>query len=388
MSLANFLLIYVLGGLTFLPLLGVTILIIIFPPWTWRIKKFDLPNNEASNGSTFGNMMKQGIASFMEGSNNSNKQHLKRTKDSFFAVLKYNTLFMYDSERQLDCKGIIIVSNHDVTIFPKQLPDNEIFTKVNSIRLTKKPNTNYYLFCDTGVEKEDWYFSLQRSSKLESNENSTGQQVNKDKSLFDSFAMNHLLKTLYSNDDHIQTQWLNAILGRMFLSVYKTQAIKDYFIRKLVKKIKKVKKPGFLSDIQIKSVDVGDGIPYITNPELIKLLPDGELNVDINLNYTGGFRVEIETEAIIPVTRLKVPLVLAVVLRGLQGKMLLRIKSPPSNRLWIGFYDMPKLDLLIEPVVSETQLKFAPIINTIESKIHEMIMDSLVLPNMDDTPFF
>ncbi|GES87074.1 putative integral membrane protein conserved region-domain-containing protein [Rhizophagus clarus] len=251
-------------------------------------------------------------------------------------------------------------------------------------------NTNYYLFCDTGVEKEDWYFALQRSSKLESNDNSTDKQINKDKSLFDSFAMNYLLKTLYSNDDHLQTQWLNAILGRIFLSVYKTQAIKDYFIRKLVRKIKKVRKPGFLSDIQIKSVDVGDGIPYITNPELVKLSPGGDLDVDISLNYTGGFRVEIETEAIISVgvKTIKVPLVLAVVLRGLQGKMLLRVKSPPTNRLWMGFHEMPKLDLLIEPIVSETQLKFAPIIKTIESKIHEMIMDSLVLPNMDDTSFF
>ncbi|CAI2186525.1 3839_t:CDS:2, partial [Funneliformis geosporum] len=457
MSLGSLALIYVIGGLTFFPLLGVIILVIIFPPWTWKLQKnetikfddispkdlhnltsintnsdshddspyhkfgwlrvtreYDL-NNSSSGVNTLGNVMK-GIASLID-SSNSNKNQIKRTKDAFFAVLKYNTLFVYDSERQLDCKGIIIVSNHDVTIFPEQLPDNEIYTKVNSIRLTKKPSvcaemainlennyTDYYLFCDVGVEKEDWYFALQRSSKLESNasavinnisqqnvnNNSNGQQINRDKSLFDSFAMNHLLKTLYSNEDHKQTQWLNAIFGRIFLSVYKTQAIKDYFIRKLIRKIKKVKKPGFLSDIQIRSVDVGDGIPYITNPRLVDLSHNGELNVDINLNYTGGFRVEIETEAII-VTRLKtikVPLVLAVVLRGLQGKMLLRIKSPPSNRLWMGFYEMPKLDLLIEPIVSETQLKFSLIINTIESKIHEMIMDSLVLPNMDDSPFF
>ncbi|CAG8535520.1 7234_t:CDS:2 [Funneliformis mosseae] len=457
MSLGSLALIYVFGGLTFFPFLGAIILIIIFPPWTWKLQKnetikfddispkdlhkltsinansdshndspyhkfgwlrvsreYDLINS--NNGiNTLGNMVK-GIASLIDPSN-SNKNQIKRTKDAFFAVLKYNTLFVYDSERQLDCKGIIIVSNHDVTIFPEQLPDNEIYTKVNSIRLTKKPsvcadmalnleksNTDYYLFCDVGVEKEDWYFALQRSSKLESNasvlinnisqqnvnNNSNGKQINRDKSLFDPFAMNHLLKTLYSNEDHKQSQWLNAIFGRIFLSVYKTQAIKDYFIRKLIRKIKKVKKPGFLSDIQIRSVDVGDGIPYITNPRLVDLSQNGELNVDINLNYTGGFRVEIETEAIIE-TRLKtikVPLVLAVVLRGLQGKMLLRIKSPPTNRLWMGFYEMPKLDLLIEPIVSETQLKFSLIINTIESKIHEMIMDSLVLPNMDDSPFF
>ncbi|GES87075.1 endoplasmic reticulum protein [Rhizophagus clarus] len=68
--------------------------------WLRVTKEFDLPNN-GSNKSTFG-MMKQGITSFMEGS--SNNKNNKRMKDSYFAVLKYNTLFMYDSERQLDCK--------------------------------------------------------------------------------------------------------------------------------------------------------------------------------------------------------------------------------------------------------------------------------------------
>nr|CAG8495063.1 5748_t:CDS:2 [Entrophospora candida] len=364
--------------------------------WLRVTKEFEM--NSTTNGPTFGNMMKQGIQSFMEGKNS----QLKRSKDSYFAVLKYNTLFMYDSERQLDCKGIIIISNHNVSIYPENLPDNEIFSKATSIRLKTKQSvyddmkididdTTYYLFCNVAVEKEDWYFVLQKSSKLESNSPGPQPQVVRDKAQFDQFSMNHLLKTLYSNDEHIETQWLNAILGRVFLSVYKTQAVKDHFVRKLIRKVKKIKKPSFLSDIQIKSVEVGDGVPYLTNPRLAKLDINGGLSVDVDLDYNGGFRVEIETEAIIAVTKLKtikLPVVLAVVLRGLQGRLLLRIKPPPTNRIWTGFYEMPKLDLLIEPVVSETQLKFAPIIKVIESKIHEMFMDSLVLPNMDDAPFF
>ncbi|CAG8832273.1 5806_t:CDS:2, partial [Racocetra persica] len=223
-------------------------------------------------------------------------------------------------------------------------------------------NSSYYLYCGIGVDKEDWYFALQRSSKLESNSPGPQPQVVRDKTQFDHIALNNLSKILSSNDDNINTQWLNVILGRIFLSVYKTQ-----------------------------SVDIGNGIPYVTNPKLVELAQNGELSVELNIDYNGGFRAEIETEAIIPVTRLKtikVPLVLAVVLRGLIGKLLLRIKAPPTNRIWIGFYEMPKLDLLIEPIVSETQLKFSPIINAIESRIHEMIMDSIVLPNMDDIPFF
>ncbi|CAG8716346.1 3898_t:CDS:2 [Dentiscutata erythropus] len=432
-SLGTFLLVYLIGGLTFVPLVITLVFLVAYRPWVSKQKSetiFDAVPEEikqsnkndkscskddtnfhkvgwlrvtkfyesptASNGSTLGNIMKMGIQTFMDGKN----PQLKRHKDSFFVVLKHNTLFMYDSEGQLDCKGIIIVSNYDVSMYPENLPDNEIFLKKTSIKLSTKKSifadmeldmdtSSYYISCSIGVDKEDWFFALQRSSRLESNSPGPQPQVVRDKTQFDQSSLDNLLKTLQSNDD--KTQWLNVILGRIFLSVYKTEVVKEHFIKKLKKKVKKVKKPTFLSDIHIKSVDVGDGIPYITNPKLIDLAQNGDLSVELNVNYNGGFRAEIETEAIITVTRLKtikVPLVLAVVLRGLTGKLLLRIKAPPTNRIWFGFYEMPKLDLLIEPIVSATQLKFSPIINAIESKIHEMIMDSIVLPNMDDTPFF
>ncbi|CAG8531726.1 10563_t:CDS:2 [Ambispora leptoticha] len=444
-SPGTLILIYCLGGITFLPLLILSIFLSVylqyrFLPDKSRLIKFDVTSPEeiqdqsnyvndqahtrskdednanlnkvgwlrvtrefqsnggaTNNGSSFGNMMKQGIYSFME-------KHgpPKRPKDAYFAVLKYNTLFMYESEDQTECKGIIIVSHHDVSIYPELLPDNEIYLKSSSIRLTKKQsicadmekdidNRDYYLFCDVAVDKEDWYFALQKSSKLKSNSPGPQPQVVRDKAQFDQAAMSDLLKTIHSDDEHYKTQWLNAILGRIFLGIYKTQTIQDYFVKKLVKKIKKVKKPSFLGDIHIKSVHVGSGVPLITNPKLGELAPNGDLSVDINLDYTGGFRVEIETEATVSFSRfktIKVPLVLAVVLRRLQGKLLLRIKAPPSNRIWMGFHEMPKLDLLIEPVVSTTQLKFSMVIKAIESKIQEMIMESLVLPNMDDTPFF
>ncbi|CAJ0761955.1 9658_t:CDS:2, partial [Entrophospora sp. SA101] len=361
-----------------------------------------------NNSQTIGTIMKQGIQSYMEAKN----LRLKQANDSYFAVLKYNTLFMYDNENQLDCKGVIIVSNHDVSMYPENLPDNEIFLKPTSIRLKKKQSiyaemekinennnnennndndctteplvgdgdtnnsgnssnsssrsamaTCYYIFCDRCVDKEDWFFALQKSSKLHSNSPGPQPQIVKDKAEFDQHAMTNLLKTINSNDDHIKTQWLNATLGRIFLSIYKTNTIKEYFIHKLKKKIKRVKKPNFLSDIQIKSVEVGDGIPYITNPKLNGLSDNGDLSVDLNLDYNGGFRVEIETEAMISVTRLrtiKLSFVLAVVLKGLQGRLLLKIKPPPTNRIWFA----------------------------IKSKIHEMIMDTVVLPNMENLPFF
>ncbi|KAI0240100.1 hypothetical protein L0F63_000973, partial [Massospora cicadina] len=69
-------------------------------------------------------------------------------------------------------------------------------------------------------------------------------------------------------------------------------------------------------------------------------------------------------------------------------KILLRIKPPPTNRFWIGFYEMPKMSLSIEPMVSDTQIKSTMIIQAIERRIFEMVKEAVVLPNMDDFCFF
>jgi len=57
----------------------------------------------------------------------------------------------------------------------------------------------------------------------------------------------------------------------------------------------------------------------------------------------------------------------------LEGKLLLRIKKPPSNRVWVGFYETPVMDLAIEPVFSSRQIKYTMVLRAIESKIRESV---------------
>ncbi|KAA1110870.1 hypothetical protein PGT21_033176 [Puccinia graminis f. sp. tritici] len=83
-----------------------------------------------------------------------------------------------------------------------------------------------------------------------------------------------------------------------------------------------------------------------------------------------------------------VNLVLAVVLKELSGTLLLKIKRPPTNRLWFGFTAMPHLVLDLEPVVSTRQIKWALVLKPIESRIREVVMESIVYPNLDDLVFF
>ena len=83
----------------------------------------------------------------------------------------------------------------------------------------------------------------------------------------------------------------------------------------------------------------------------------------------------------------EVNLVLSVTLKRLEGHVLIRIKPPPSNRLWIAFETVPKMELDIEPIVGSRQVIWGPVLRTIEGRIREVIAETLVLPHYDDTPF-
>ncbi|KAF9978369.1 hypothetical protein BGZ73_002752 [Actinomortierella ambigua] len=232
------------------------------------------------------------------------------------------------------------------------------------------------------------YLALLGASKLQ--KPGTRQKV-RDKAHFDPEALNNLVQTLHSSKHHEQTRWFNAFLGRVFLSIYKTQKVKDYFIQKITRKSMKLKRPSFLGQIKVRSFDVGNSIPFITRTRLHDLDPSGELTAEFHLDYKGGVRVEIEVDVGIGLTSIKpvkVTVVLAVLMKAISGMMTLRIKAPPTNRFWLGFQEPPKMDIVIEPIVADKAIKLQMVLNAIETKIREAIIENIVLPNMDDNPFF
>jgi hypothetical protein len=110
---------------------------------------------------------------------------------------------------------------------------------------------------------------------------------------------------------------------------------------------------------------------------LKELTIDGDASMEVLVTYKGEFRITIETVATFNLgARFKpyaVNLVLAVVLKELSGTLLLKIKRPPTNRLWFGFTAMPHLVLDLEPVVSTRQIKWALVLKPIESRIREVV---------------
>lgn len=246
----------------------------------------------------------------------------------------------------------------------------------------KPPEHSYFLFPITNVEKEDWYFALLRGSKTTSA--STKSLSSTDPTLaaipahFEPAHMFSLIQAIHSSDAQLQTRWLNALIGRIFLGTYQTRHMEEQCIKKITKKIARVNRPAFLSDIKVQKVIVGTQAPVFTSPRLKELSAAGEFSADVNVTYNGGFRMEIATVATLQLgSRFKprqVSLSMAVTIKKLEGKLLLKIKKPPSNRLWVGFYEPPVMDLTIEPIVSSRQITYTMVLRAIESRIREAVL--------------
>ncbi|KAI8078571.1 putative integral membrane protein conserved region-domain-containing protein, partial [Thamnidium elegans] len=322
-----------------------------------------------------------GIQSYVQGS--------KRQKEHVFAELKCGALFIYETNQlNEDCKIIIPIHNYNVSIYPENHQDHDIFGgDASSPYLTS--NNELFISCARPVDKEDWYFGLLAATNMMSESPSHVEMM--DITHFDLAAMQTLISTVQQDAEYREVQWLNAILGRLFLGMYKTEEMRDYFQEKISKKTQKIKRPSFLGEISVQSVDIGNSIPFVTQPKLLSLTPEGDLTAEATVHYAGGLQVVIQTDFNWNYSSLmkpiRVPLVLSVTLKKLSGKLLLKVKPPPTNRYWVAFYEMPVMDWEITPIVSDKQIRLSMVTNAIQSKIREFMLENVVLPNMDDFAF-
>lgn len=307
---------------------------------------------------------------------------------------------LFDDDDQLEVRHVVSLAHHDVSIHSggDVIPEGELFIKRNAICLSRKASAGevnvdgtaskpFFLFSENCSDKEDFYFALLRNQeRKEHAEDNPPRPLQ-----YDVKDMIHLVQKLHSSEEHLQTRWINAIMGRLFLALYKTTEVENNIRAKITKKIARVKTPSFLSGIVLQAVDMGSGAPYITNPKLKDLTVDGECVIEADIKYSGNFRLEVAATARIELgSRFKareVNLVLAVVLKKIEGHMMVRIKPPPSNRIWITFSAMPKIEMSIEPIVSSRQITYNIILRQIENRIKEVIAETVVFPNWDDSPF-
>jgi hypothetical protein len=302
---------------------------------------------------------------------------------------------LYDDIQQLEVRYVISLDYHDVDIYSgseEELPEGELWVKRNAIRLKRKEpqlgdkgtSLPFFLFGENVSEKEDFYHALLKNQQKNSDEVPEAED-------FDVKYIVGLVQKLHSSEEQLQTRWLNAMIGRLFLAIYKTPELEEFIRAKLMKKISRVKKPNFITKLSLLKIDTGSAGPFITNPRLKDLTVNGDCMAEADVEYTGNFRLEVGATARIDLGKRfgarEVDMVLAVTVKKLQGRALARFKPPPTNRIWVTFEKMPQLDLVVEPVVSSRQITYTIILRAIESRIREVIAESLVLPFWDDIPF-
>ena len=327
----------------------------------------------------------------------SSSRPAKRARNVFFVVLRHGHLMLYDDSEQLEVRHVISLEHHIISVYGggDEIPEGELWIKRNAICLSRKPSAEdvlslsrpFYLFSENCSEKEDFYFALlqNQDARLVSSDSPPRPQHYRVKDIIT------LVQKLHSSEEQLQTRWINALIGRLFLALYQTRDIENFIRKKVTKKIARVKKPAFLSGIVLQKIDMGESAPHITNPRLKDLTIDGDCCVEADFKYSGNFQLEIATTARIDLgARFKareVNLVLAAVVKRLEGHVLIKFKPPPSNRIWITFETMPDIDLNIEPIVSSRQITYNIILRAIQSRIREVIAETVVLPHWDDSPF-
>lgn len=348
-----------------------------------------------------------------------------KKKHRFYAILKHGNLFLYrDNSSKSNLVHAISLQDSFITIWPRkpgnELPEGVLFTKKTCISILRKGTTSisngvlkfdtktvdkddsqttnqFFLYIDSNLEKEDWYFSLISVSKSDvpkSRESSSLIDPNvtaRTAHLITADTLG-LIQTINSTEGQLSTKWLNALIGRLFLAVQGTDRLKNYLYTKLYQKLAKIKRPDFLDDFVVEEVDVGTSAPILTNPKLLDLTPEGLMKISMNFSYKGDLSVIVATKATINLgshfRQREVPIQLSIKLRELSGPLVIQLKPPPSNRLWYTFQSEPVLSLEIEPVVSSSKLSYAMITNAIKSKFAEAVKESLVHPFWDDIVFY
>ncbi|GAM22003.1 hypothetical protein SAMD00019534_051780 [Acytostelium subglobosum LB1] len=219
----------------------------------------------------------------------------------------------------------------------------------------------------------------------------TGNNNNNSSSSSSNGMAGGMLETPDLNSTVIKYDWFNVLLGRIFFNMYNSEMLLSLFASKITKKLDKIKKPSILKSITLKNIHLGPNLPILQNSNLLFVTPKGEVSVDFDLVYHGGFTLTIMIEVSFSIRgrSMTIPLVISVLIKSLQGRVNLQLLPPPSKRFWVGFYTEPQCELEVDTSIGPSRSSYfnlPKIAKIIINKLKAEVFEMMVLPSAEDFP--
>lgn len=189
--------------------------------------------------------------------------------------------------------------------------------------------------------------------------------------------------------------WLNALVTRGFVALARSVKFRESLLLKLNRKVARVDRPKFLSEIVVTDVSMGTQSPILNNPQLLEMDAHGQVAVNFTVAYAGGFKMLLATDITIPsptdlVKPVQVSIQVSVHILKLCGDFkLMFLPLERSNRMWMGFYPepAPMFEADIELVVGNVGLRWKWIKAQLLDLVRKLFYEQAVLPSMDDIDF-
>lgn len=198
---------------------------------------------------------------------------------------------LFDNAEQIEVRQVIPLASFDICVRGDDnvIPEGELWIKRNCICLHRRSiqskekdgRSSYFLFSNNCSEKEDFYHALLLNQYKSSEDRSHQPQAQP----FDTEHMIKLIRQLHASEDNVQTRWLNALTGRIFLALYKTSQVEELVKAKIRKKISRVAKPTFISSLSLKEIELGDSAPTFVRlrlKEMVSFFTGPRINTSSN----------------------------------------------------------------------------------------------------------
>ena len=467
-TLKTYFLVYILGGITFLPL---TLIVVFFLLPSKKSTSSDDEKSIIDNDLKVGEYMdsvqspeKSGFITVMSKFNKStiSGKHNRNTglemlavessiysrlksNSKFFCQLKNNNIVLYSdnvegsdtmkaheensynidvvtSDLNLqETKKVIALKDCYVTLWPPNLTEGSLFTKKTSILIIKKnlydsdtntfklatkiehfiSNNVFFLQFENNFDKEDWFFTILQSQKHAYEKEVFAESEPKGAGFVDGlghffdippptyhFQTKDVAKLMALNNadfNHINCKWFNLVLSRIFMASKANNKIENAIKEKIEEKLSKVN-ISFLDEFVINDLKLGNIPPLLSNPKVIKMDLEGDLEVHFDILFDSNFTLNIST--LINLLNKPYPIELKLDIKKLRGTIILIFKKPPSNRLWYTFKSIPALEMEIDPVIVNKSVSYSKILKPLKNKILDSFKEVLVYPNFEDINYY